>query len=125
MVWRPNPPIGSSQLAPVFKAGSATLGIFMKHADRFQGLVSPDTIGVYRNALRTIQMLSPETLQDGLLRARAIGGSPERAVLFYGVLDCALALQADDTLLHPEKAWELYASHVAQLAQHGFDAFVS
>lgn len=92
--------------------------------NRFGELVSQPTLAVYEHALCTIRALGPATLQSGLKRARAIGGSTQRAVLYFGLLDCALTLQRDDTLLEPTKAWDLYTAHISQLAQCSFDSFV-
>tara|TARA_Y100001973_G_C4907130_1_gene190063 strand:- start:71 stop:376 length:306 start_codon:yes stop_codon:yes gene_type:complete len=91
---------------------------------RFVGVVDDAAIAVHTEALRVIKALSPSTLRCGIERARSVGGSTKRAVLYFGIMDAAFALERDDTLMDPEKAWDVYSTHVATLAQRTYDNFV-
>ena len=91
---------------------------------RFKGVTDDGSIRVHADALRTIQASSPSSLQSGIAQAHRVGGSAQRAVLYFGILGAALALEQDDSLMDAEKAWDLYSAHVATLAQCTYDEFV-
>ena len=91
---------------------------------RFKGVADDGSINVHADALRAIRKLSPGSLKSGIARAHRVGGSAERAVLYFGIMGAALALEQDDTLMEPEKAWKLYSAHLNTLAQRTYDEFV-
>lgn len=97
----------------------------MSITNRFRGVKDNRLVDKFEHLFARIQSTSPQSLEKGLTRATCIGGRRARAVYFYGLMDCILALQADEDLLSLDMAWKYYTSHIKELALYDFDTFVS
>ena len=79
----------------------------------------------FERATRHIHYESPKTLVEGILRARAIGGDPKRAVHFFGMLECVSTMLSDDWFASDASdVWDTCARHLTALSNQTFDEFI-